>query len=1128
MLLNPLSYVILNQDQKILFKNYNNNEEIKSSSVSTYWSYTTGNWVYSSPAIGDVDSDGKLEVIIGSHDKNIYALNGEDGSKRWSYTTGGAVFSSPALGDIDGDGKLEVVVGSRDHKIYALNGEDGTKCWSYTTGDEIFSSPALGDVDGDGKLEIIIGSGDFKIYALNGEDGSKLWSYTTYYCIESSPALGDIDGDGKLEVIIGSYDYDYKIYALNGEDGSKLWSYTTGNWVYSSPSLGDLDADGKLEIVIGSRDNNLYALNGENGKKIWSYTTGDHVESTPALGDVDGDGKLEVIIGSNDKKIYAINGEDGKKLWSYTTGDYLTSSPAIGDIDGDGKPEVIVGSYDGNVYAINGEYGTKVWSYMTGEIWYSSPALGDLDDDGNLEVIIGSSNKKIYALSPSPSGKKVYWQGFSGESDFYRRKNYKYIQDFPSKPPETEIVGGPSGSIDYNNITFTWIGSDDITPSSKLIYSYKLEGYEASWSFWLSKTSKEYNNLPNGGYTFKVRAKDKDGNIEQTPAERTFTIKVPLIWGIDEYLVRLIDRYAPSYYNDFWDVSISEYKSWIALITLREAGFGRYAAHSQTGRTVYKGTVYCDRFNHKDIGYKFPFSTGIGAFQLDRGGSQGDANEDWGILPTIKKLNPLISLLSVLRWHQDRFSWDKANLADFSLNSAWNAVKPSKESGFSANWKEITGYDWDKCKTRKIDVNFTPPIVDNPYSNNVKFIGKIYWDVNNFVGYYNTWLISSRSWSGDRVTQYYYTYREDLGYEIWVYNDPENKYIYRFDRNYAAGQDPESTKDMGTYFIAGATSNKPSLDPNNILIFPRDGDLQTGDILLKNNGDILDIALEWTHLGIYVGNNEVIEVKSGTIVYNDLSEWDDEKNVALLRVISAREDQRYSAAKWAEKQVGKINSYLWSEKKMDSDSLAWYGSELVWAAYKNQGIDIDFDQSEKFVSPDDIYKDSDTMEISGSAKDLPLLKDYISIKSRASVDLSIVDPQGSKVSKEISQITDAYYLEGDIDWNGDMEALVLLPKREIGDYVISITPKVNAQPTDIYSLEVSTEAETLVLAQNELIKNIPYSPYTIRSDLSGISYENSQENLPAFQIYISIITLILILGFVSLLILFREKILKKR
>ena len=74
-------------------------------------------------------------------------------SELWNYTTGADVFSSPALGDVDNDGKLEVVVGSYNDKIYALNGEDGTVNWSFSTGDfqdRWHSSPALGDVDSDG------------------------------------------------------------------------------------------------------------------------------------------------------------------------------------------------------------------------------------------------------------------------------------------------------------------------------------------------------------------------------------------------------------------------------------------------------------------------------------------------------------------------------------------------------------------------------------------------------------------------------------------------------------------------------------------------------------------------------------------------------------------------------------------------------------------------------------------------------------------------------------------------------------------------------------------------------------------------------------------------------------------
>ncbi|MBO35823.1 MAG: cell surface protein, partial [Verrucomicrobiales bacterium] len=75
------------------------------------WELKTGDFVYSSPAIG---SDGT--VYVGSEDKKLYAINGKTGDKLWEFETGDIVFSSPAIGS---DGT--VYVGSHDKKLYAIN-----------------------------------------------------------------------------------------------------------------------------------------------------------------------------------------------------------------------------------------------------------------------------------------------------------------------------------------------------------------------------------------------------------------------------------------------------------------------------------------------------------------------------------------------------------------------------------------------------------------------------------------------------------------------------------------------------------------------------------------------------------------------------------------------------------------------------------------------------------------------------------------------------------------------------------------------------------------------------------------------------------------------------------------------
>lgn len=66
-----------------------------------------------------------LEAVFGSDDGSVYAVNRDDGSLLWSYVTVGPVVSSPALGDVNGDNRIDVVVGSDGGHIYALGGMTG-------------------------------------------------------------------------------------------------------------------------------------------------------------------------------------------------------------------------------------------------------------------------------------------------------------------------------------------------------------------------------------------------------------------------------------------------------------------------------------------------------------------------------------------------------------------------------------------------------------------------------------------------------------------------------------------------------------------------------------------------------------------------------------------------------------------------------------------------------------------------------------------------------------------------------------------------------------------------------------------------------------------------------------------
>ncbi len=365
------------------------------------WTYTTGSYVFPSPAIGDINDDGQIEVIAGSLDRKVYALRGTDGSLLWFYITGSAVVSSPAIGDINNDGNIEVVVGSDSGKVYALKGTDGSALWSYTTGGSVYSSPAIGDINNDGNIEVVVGSLDSSVYALRGTDGSLLWSYTTGYYVESSPAIGDINNDGQIEIVVGSGDG--KVYALRGTNGSLLWSYATGGWVYSSPAIGDINNDGQIEVVVGSEDFKVYALRGTDGSFIWSYTTGSEVYSSPAIGDINNDGQIEVVVGSYDNSLYILRGTNGSLVWQVSVADGdkpdLTPLNIIADVDPTPGLEIVQNVAHSSCCGITvvSASGSILWSW---NLWYShrSVSVGDVDGDGCVEIVTVGKSSKISVI----------------------------------------------------------------------------------------------------------------------------------------------------------------------------------------------------------------------------------------------------------------------------------------------------------------------------------------------------------------------------------------------------------------------------------------------------------------------------------------------------------------------------------------------------------------------------------------------------------------------------------------------------------------------------------------------------------------------------------------------------------
>lgn len=378
------------------------------------WPIAVRGEVASSPAVGDLDGDGDLEVVVGSSDNRLYAWDHTGESlPGWPILFTRAIYSSPALADIDHDGDMEVVIGGGllEGKVYAFH-HNGTLVsgWPVVTGGTLYSSPAIADIDADGDLEIIVSADSAnKLFAFH-HDGSLVNGWPVGLIIPNSisftPAVADLDGDGDLEIVIGSQDGKVHVFHHNGAVVSG-WPVQSGSEIYSSVAIGDVDGNGDLEIVVFA-NGSIFILN-HNGSRVSNWSIGNEFfsSSSPALADLDRDGDLEIVIGSEAGKIYGFH-HDGTLVsgWPVETGSFVIASPAIGDIDADGDLEIVVGSTDGNIYAFQ-HNGILVpgWPLVLGEEGtMSSAAIADLDGDGDLEIVVGGGQQRaVYAFDqPGP------------------------------------------------------------------------------------------------------------------------------------------------------------------------------------------------------------------------------------------------------------------------------------------------------------------------------------------------------------------------------------------------------------------------------------------------------------------------------------------------------------------------------------------------------------------------------------------------------------------------------------------------------------------------------------------------------------------------------------------------------
>jgi len=370
-----------------------------------------------SPVVYDINGDGVNEILQNTVSGGIYIFE-PDGTPYSGANNGLAAkmssneaYTGDAIGDINGDGKKNIVTTSTDGKIYAYYADSFNLAhylvkvhgFPFSTGEMILNAPLLADIDGDSTDEIIFGSNDNYLYCLgyNGNAPSVRWKVYMTQWVWGTPIYYEgyvyaLSGDGRL----------FKIDASTGDTvwtrgNASIWQTTT------SPVMANLTSNDTMDIFYTNDDGEML-LYDQYGNLKWKKTISDTATyttfySSPAVADINGDGKPEIVFTAGGK-LFAIypNGTflSGFPVQIDTT--TIQSSITIGDVDGDDTMDIVLASPGGKLHAINYR-GKDVVNFpmSLGDSCYSTPVLADIDGDRDMEILTGDEGKQLIAFDLS-------------------------------------------------------------------------------------------------------------------------------------------------------------------------------------------------------------------------------------------------------------------------------------------------------------------------------------------------------------------------------------------------------------------------------------------------------------------------------------------------------------------------------------------------------------------------------------------------------------------------------------------------------------------------------------------------------------------------------------------------------
>ena len=375
------------------------------------------------------------EISSQTEREEIWSTNSESNENNLYSIEGGGAYGV-AIGNVDNDDNLEMLVGSASGRVYVYDGVTYETDWVSPVLEKNIMGIAVGDLNNDGDNDIAISTGNPGEPQVEGEGGEGyLYVFegtgTSFTQAYQSPnidaALGltiaELDGStypeigvatGYVEVIdptAGTSELhgNVRVYGYSGSSYGSEWSSNDLGEIVGGIASGDLGGSNDYLVVGTSGDSrNDNQVSGEvivykrsGGTYTTDGTTIDSERYRPygiAVGDVDNDGEAEIAVGTGDfgdskPTVTVYEGSSHSIEYTKTVDTSSVWGVAIDDFDSDGFVELIYGTSGGEVFLYDGEtedFESKT-SALSGKAGhYGGIAVGNLDDEGPKEMLIGS------------------------------------------------------------------------------------------------------------------------------------------------------------------------------------------------------------------------------------------------------------------------------------------------------------------------------------------------------------------------------------------------------------------------------------------------------------------------------------------------------------------------------------------------------------------------------------------------------------------------------------------------------------------------------------------------------------------------------------------------------------------